>query len=234
MISYSFKRNRARVRARGWSPQTSGSSSRSRWSSWKLCAPALCGAATRCLSLSTRHCPGSCTAAGSRSRWSGRTATREPSPGRWAGTGATAGRTRWTTCWTEPWSWAEAPRPGCTGTATAPWPAGGPARAGAAAATRPACPPWPSGCRWRGRSTGCRPWPPPPPRPTGTAAGRGASAAASPERGTRWWSSCASSIWRAGSGTKPAGGEGGALQNHEEKGLLTWIYDLEMNSFLWI
>lgn len=159
------------------------------------------------MSLSRRHCPGSYTAEASRSRWSGPTGTRAPSPGKWAGRGATAGRSRSTTCWIDPWSWAAARRRGCTGTGTAPWPAGGPETGGAAAETPPASLPWPSGCRWRGRSRGCPPWPPLLPRRTGTEAGRGASAAESPERGTRWWSSCASSTWRVGSGTRPADGE---------------------------
>lgn len=178
---------------------------RTKWNSWKLCAPALCGAATRCLSLSRRHCPGNYTAEASRSRWSGRIGRRVPSRGTWAGRGVTAARSRWTTCWIGPWSWAAARRRGCTGTGTGPWPAGGREPAVAAAETRRASLPWPSGCHWRGRSRGCRPWPLLLPRRTGTEAGRGASAGASPEPGTRWSSSCASSTWRVGSGTRPAG-----------------------------
>lgn len=57
-------------------------------------------------------------------------------------------------------SWAAARPPGCTGTATALTACCPPsAVAAAAAATRPAWRPWPpSGCRWHGKSTGCRPW----------------------------------------------------------------------------
>lgn len=179
----------------------------SKWNSWILCAPALCGAARRCLSLSRRHCPGNYTAEASRSRWSGPTATREPSRGTWVGRGATGARSRLKTCWIDPWSLAGARRRGCTETGTGPWPAGGRARAAAAAGTRRASPPWPSGCHWRGRSRGCRPWPRPQPPRRGTEAGRGVWAAESPAPGRRWWSSCASSIWRVGSGTRPAEGE---------------------------
>lgn len=160
------------------------------------------------MSLSRRHCPGNYTAEASRSRWSGPTGTRVPSRGKWAGRGETGARSRSTTCWIDPWSWAAARRRGYTETETAPWPAGGPEPAGAAAETRRASPPWPSGCRWRGRSRGCRPWRLLRPLRTGTGAGRGASAGGSPERGTRWWSSCASSTWRVGSETTPAGRDG--------------------------
>lgn len=199
--------------SKNWMPKISFASERkalhggslvTRWNSWILCARALCGAARRCLSLSRRHCPGSYTAEASRSRWSGQTATREPSQGTWAGRGATGAPSHSMTCWIDPWSWVEARRRGYTETGTEPWPAGGPRRAGAAAATRRASPPWPNGCHWRGRSRGCRPWPPPLPPPKGTEAGRGVWAGGFPGPGTRWWSSCASSTWRVCSGTRPA------------------------------
>lgn len=95
-------------------------------------------------------------------------------------------------------------RRGCTETRTAPWPAGGLEPAVAAAGIHRASLPWPSGCRWRGKSRGCHPWQLLQPPRRGTEAGRGASAGESPERGTHWWSSCASSIWRVGSETRPA------------------------------
>lgn len=129
---------------------------------------------------------------------------RVPSRGKWAGRGVTASRIRSTTCWIAPWSWAAARRRDCTETRTAPWPAGGPEPAVAVAETRRASPPWPSGCRWREKSRGCRPWPPPLPPRTGTEAGRGESAGVFPEPGRHWWSSCASSTWRVGSETRPA------------------------------
>lgn len=156
------------------------------------------------MSLSRRHCPGSYTAEASRSRWSGPTGTPVPSQGKWAGRGVTGARSRSTTCWINPWSLAAARRRGYTETGTAPWPAAGPGPAVAAAETRRACLPWPSGCRWRGRSRGYRPWPQLQPLRTGTEAGRGALAVESPELGRHWWSSCASSTWRVGSETRPA------------------------------
>jgi len=170
----------------------------SKWNSWILCAPALCGAATRCLSLSRPHCPGTCTAEASGSCWTGPTWTQVPSRGKWAGRGVIEGCRL--TFGTDPWSWVAALHRGYTETGTAPWPAGGPETGGAAAETR-ASPRWPSGRRWRGRSRDCRPWPLLL-RWTGT--GRGASAAESPETGTRWWSSCASSTWHVDSETRPA------------------------------
>lgn len=178
-----------------------------RWNSWILCARALCGAARRCLSLSRRHCPGNYTAEASRSRWWGPTGTRVPSQGKWAGRGVTGARSRLTTCWIDPWSWAAARRRGYTETGTVPWPAGGPGLAVTAVETRRASLPWPSGCRWRGRSRGCRPWPLLLPLRTGTEAGRGVLARESPEPGRHWWSSCASSTWRVGSETRPADGD---------------------------
>lgn len=93
---------------------------------------------------------------------------------------------------------------GCTATGTAPWPAACPGPAARAAATPLAWRPRPSACRWRGRNTSCRPWRPLRRRRRKETGAARAWAAACRGRGTRWWSSCASSTWPVGSGTRPA------------------------------
>lgn len=158
-----------------------------KWNSWTLCAPALCAAVTRCLSLSTCHCPGNYTAAGSPIRSWGRT-ERPTFRGKATGRGGTVDRSRWTRGrWRDPWSLVVGLDQDCTVTATVACPADDRGPAGAEAGTPPASP-WPSESRWRGRSTGCSPW-----RPRQRTVAGPVLGAASPGRGKRWWSSSFSS-----------------------------------------
>lgn len=159
-----------------------------KWNSWTLCAPALCAAVTRCLSLSTCHCPGNYTAAGSPIRLLGRR-ERPTFRGKATGRGGTADRSRWMTGrWRDPWSWVAGPGPGCTVTETAPCPADDPGQV-AAAAGRPPASPWPNESRWHGRNTNCSPW-----RPRQRTVAGPVLGATFPGRGKRWWSSSFSSI----------------------------------------
>lgn len=185
-----------------------------RWNSWTLCAPALCAAATRCLSLSTCHCPGNYTAAGNPIRsWARR--ERPTFQGKATGRDGTEDRSRWKTGrWRDPLSLAAGLDPNCTVTETGPYRTDDPGRAGAGAATRPAYP-WPNVCRWRGKSTGCSPW-----RPRQRTVADRVLGAASPGRGTHWWSSSFSSTWRVGSGTKPGETESESWVNHLRNGRL--------------
>lgn len=156
----------------------------------------------RCSCLSTCHCPGSCTAEGNPIRSWGRRA-RPTFRGKATGRGETVARSRWTRArWTGPLSWAEGPAPGCTVTATAACPAGGPEPAAAAAGTRRASL-WPSASRWRGTSTGYSPWRQRPRTEAGPE-----WEAVSPGRGTHWWSSSFSSTWPVCFGTRPEWGGG--------------------------
>lgn len=149
------------------------------------------------MSLSTCHCPESYTAVANLTRSLDRRG-RRASRGTGAGRGGTAGLSHWRKGrWTGPWSCAAGRPRGCTGKGTGPSPAGGQGPGGAGAGT-PRASPWPSGSRWRGRSTGCSPWQP----QQRTEAGR-ALVAECQGRGTRWWSSYASSTWHGGSGTTP-------------------------------
>lgn len=125
----------------------------------------------------------------------------------WAGKGVTEARSRSRTCWIDPWSWEEAQRQGYTERGIVPWPVDDLERGAAGAEIRRASLPLPSVCRWRGKSRGCRPWPPQLLRQSWTVRGHGGSATESLEHGKHWSSSCVFSTWHVGSGTKPGNRE---------------------------
>ena len=94
--------------------------------------------------------------------------------------------------------------PDCTGTGTGPWPAAYPGLAGVGAVKPRAYQLQPNGCHWHEKNTGYPPLPLQPLPLMGTETGR-AWAARYRENGKRWWSSCVSSTWHVGSGTRPGG-----------------------------